>query len=242
MNTTKQFELIVFDWDGTLMDSRAQIVSCMRQALHDCRLPDMNDLELQQVIGLGLHEAVRQLLPEQPDAVIEQVVAAYRVRWLGAPPGLSRFFKGIEALLYRLSEHDVPMAVATGKSRTGLDRQFSETDTGHLFAISRCADESLSKPAPDMLLEILETLAKKPEDTLVVGDSTYDMQMARSAGVERLAAGYGVHSTEQLSAYDPIGMMRTPGELVSWFELNILGNIPEMDRKRVPLTGHGNSD
>ena len=220
------------------MDSRTQIVGCMRQALHDCTLPDMSDLELQQVIGLGLHEAVRQLLPEQSGAVIEQVVEAYRMRWLGAPPGLSRFFEGIEALLYALSDRGVCMAVATGKSRRGLDRQFSETGTGHLFAASRCADETRSKPAPDMLLEILEMLAKKPQDTLVVGDSTYDMQMARSVGVDRLAAGYGVHNTEQLSAYNPIGMMRTPGELVKWFEHNMSG----VDRERpdtVVLKGSG---
>lgn len=233
MNTAKSFELIVFDWDGTLMDSCVRIVHCMRQALYDCGLPDMSDFELRQVIGLGLHEAVRQLLPAGSDAVIEQVVEAYRARWLSSPSDSSRFFEGIEALLYRLSDKGVLMAVATGKGRRGLDGQFAETDTGHLFAASCCADESLSKPAPDMLLEILETLAQKPEDTLVVGDSIYDMQMARSAGVARLAVGYGVHDAGQLSIYDPIGMMHTPGELVSWFEFNILRDAAECERLSV---------
>ncbi len=213
------------------MDSHAQIVHCMRQALYDCRLPDMSDFELQQVIGLGLHEAVQRLLPEAPDTAIEQVVEAYRTRWLSSPPRASRFFAGIETLLYKLSNKDVLMAVATGKSRKGLDRQFAETDTGHLFAASCCADEYRSKPAPDMLLEILETLVQKPEDALVVGDSTYDMQMAQCAGVARLAVGYGVHNIGQLGIYDPIGVMNTPSELVNWFELNILQDVATENRK-----------
>lgn len=215
------YELIVFDWDGTLMDSRAQIVSCMRQALQETGLPDMPDKELQQVIGLGLKEAVQQLLPRQSNDIVETVSNAYRKRWLTSPPGLSDFFIGIPSLLQKLHGSSLRMAVATGKSRRGLDKQLHETDTGHLFVTSRCADETQSKPAPDMLLEILDETGCSPEHVLVVGDTAFDMQMAQSANVDRLAVTYGVHDMEQLAPYDPVAIVESASELYEWFEINI---------------------
>ncbi len=218
----KSYKLIVFDWDGTLMDSREQIVSCMRQALSECNLPVQPDDELQQVIGLGLQEAVRQLLPRQTAKGVEKVVDAYRHHWLSSPPGLSHFFESIEAMLHRLSGEGYKLAIATGKSRRGLDKQLDETGTRHLFDVSRCADESRSKPAPDMLLEIMDTLECAAQDTLLIGDTTFDMQMAQSADVDRLAVSYGVHSKQQLDVYQPLAILSSSHELVEWFDINIL--------------------
>ncbi len=216
------YELIVFDWDGTLMDSRVQIVSCMRRAMQDAGLPDMPDQELQQVIGLGLMEAVQGLLPDQDNDVVEAVSSAYRKHWLTSPPGLSGFFDGIETLLHSLHTSDKNMAVATGKSRRGLDKQFHETDTGRFFMTSRCADESQSKPAPDMLLEILDETGYSPDNVLVVGDTAFDMQMAKSAQIDRLAVTYGVHDEEQLAPFSPVAIVKSSQELCDWFQINIL--------------------
>ena len=185
-------------------------------------MPDRPDHELQQVIGLGLMEAVMALVPGHDKDFYEALTEAYRKHWLNSPPGLTHFFEGIPDLLSQLHAADICMAVATGKSRRGLDKQFKEEEVGHLFASSRCADETASKPAPDMLLEILQELDKPAGKTLVVGDTEYDLQMAQSAGCDRIAVSYGVHDAVKLSAYAPLEMIHTPSELAQWFNVNML--------------------
>jgi len=218
------YELIVFDWDGTLMDSAGHITYCMRLALKDMGIPSKPDQELQQVIGLGLMEAVMALVPGHNNDFYEALTEAYRQHWLNSPPGLTHFFKGIPGMLSQLHAADICMAVATGKSRRGLDKQFLEENVGHLFAASRCADETASKPAPDMLLEILQELDKPADKTLVIGDTEFDMQMAQSAGCDRIAVSYGVHDKVKLSPYSPLEMIHSPTELVQWFNVNMLHN------------------
>lgn len=227
------YRLIVFDWDGTLMDSSAQIVSCMQQAMAEAGLPSMPDDRVQQVIGLGLDEAVRGLLPDHDDQVVDGVADAYRKHWLSSPPGLSQFFPGVEELLLALYRCGVPLAIATGKSRRGLDKQLAETGVRHYFKTSCCADESLSKPAPDMLLEIMQQASVTPEQVLMVGDTTFDMQMAQSAQVDRVAVTYGVHNRGQLIPYTPVSIVDTSEELCSWFEINILQSHSQMDPRKV---------
>ena len=221
---SKRYELIVFDWDGTLMDSAEHITYCMRLALHDMGIADRPDHELQQVIGLGLMEAVMALVPGHETDFYENLTEAYRKHWLSSPPGLTHFFEGIPELLNQLKAADICMAVATGKSRRGLNKQFVEEDVGHLFAASRCADETASKPAPDMLLELLQELDKPAAKTLVIGDTEFDMQMAQSAGCDRIAVSYGVHDAVKLSSYSPLEMIHSPSELLQWFDVNMFQN------------------
>lgn len=218
---SKAYELIVFDWDGTLMNSLDHITHCLRQAFMDMGLEDRPDHEFQRVIGLGLEQAMMQLAPGRDANFYEQIVQSYRNHWMGSPPGLSQFYEGIPQLLNQLYKHDIPMAVATGKSRRGLDKQLQEENVGHYFSCTRCADESVSKPAPDMLLEILDELSVPASSTLVIGDTEFDMQMAMSAGCDRIAVGYGVHTADSLTTYDPLTIANTPKELTEWFEINL---------------------
>jgi len=218
----RPYELVVFDWDGTLMDSAQHITYCMRNAFQELGLPDRADKELQQVIGLGLVEAMTALVPGEDEAFYEDLSESYRRHWLSSPPGLTRFFDGIHELLTQLHAADIPMAVATGKSRRGLNKQFTEEDIGHLFVTSRCADETVSKPAPDMLLEIIEEMNVPASQTLMIGDTEFDMQMAEAAGCDRIAVSYGVHDAVKLAAYKPLALLETPAQLVHWFDVNLL--------------------
>ncbi|MCW8962777.1 MAG: HAD-IA family hydrolase [Gammaproteobacteria bacterium] len=212
----------MFDWDGTLMDSAQHITWCMRNALQDVGMAERSDEELQQVIGLGLVEAVTALIPGMDDQFYSNLAETYRRHWLSSPPGLTRFFEGITGLLEQLFAADIPIAVATGKSRRGLDKQFIEEDIGHMFVTSRCADETASKPAPDMLLEILDEVNVPASRTLVIGDTAFDMQMAQAAGCDRLAVSYGVHDPLKLEVYQPLALLETPAQLVQWFNVNLL--------------------
>lgn len=218
---SKAYELIVFDWDGTLMNSLDHITYCLRHAFLDMGLEDRPDHELQRVIGLGLEQAMMELVPGQDEEFYEQIVQSYRNHWMGSPPGLSQFYEGIPQLLNQLYSRNIPMAVATGKSRRGLDKQLQEENVGHFFSCTRCADESISKPAPDMLLEILHELSVSASSTLVIGDTEFDMQMARAAGCDRIAVGYGVHTADSLTPYEPVTIANTPKELTQWFEINL---------------------
>lgn len=216
------YELVVFDWDGTLMDSTAHITYCMRLALQDLNLPDQPDSELQQVIGLGLQEAVEALVPGHNQSFYDELADAYRRHWLGSPAGLTRFFEGIPQLLQQLHDEGLPMAIATGKSRRGLDKQLLEEGVEHLFVTSRCADETASKPAPDMLYEIIDEQGVSASRTLVIGDTAFDMQMALTAGCDRLAVSYGVHDAVKLAEFQPLALLDTPAELAEWFGSNLL--------------------
>ena len=217
-----EYKLIVFDWDGTLMDSVDHITYCLRKAMHDMAMPDRTDEELQQVIGLGLEEAMIKLVPGRNDAFYEAIVQSYREHWLGSPPGLTRFYEGIPDLLQEIHDEGIPMAIATGKSRRGLDKQLVEENIGHLFAATRCADESVSKPAPDMLHEIMQELSVAASETLMIGDTEYDMQMAQAAGCDSVAVSYGVHDEMRLSNHQPVGLVNTPAQLAEWVAIYIL--------------------
>lgn len=217
-----KYRLIVFDWDGTLMDSEARIVTCMRLALSDMNVPLQPDHELKQVIGLGLQEALLGLVPDGTADFYQRLTEAYRKHWLDPEVEGSQLFSGIENLLYRLHAAGYLLSVITGKSRRGLAAQFEETGLGKLFASSRCADESRSKPAPDMLCEILAELDMQPSQALVIGDTTYDLGMAQAAGCDRIGVTYGVHEAVQLAGFDPMHLIESPEELVTWFEQNFL--------------------
>lgn len=210
------YKLLVFDWDGTLMDSAAHIVASMRAAIHELNFPPREDDELRNVIGLGLQAALATLYPEGDGLASRALVERYRHYYLQAAPNASQLFEGVEALLAALQERGYLMAIATGKGRAGLNRVLPELGVAHYFCASRCADETLSKPHPRMLLEIMAQMQVSPEETLMVGDTEYDMLMARQAGTDALAVSYGVHEKMRLQCCGPIGCVDSVEALHDW--------------------------
>ncbi len=213
-----KLKLIVFDWDGTLMDSEARIVDCMRSALDDAGCRRLADGQIRDIIGLGLGEAIRALLPAESEATRDEVTERYRHHWLHGGRQPSPMFPGAEQTLRRLAEQDYLLAVATGKSRRGLQRAFDESGLQPLFQASRCADESFSKPHPQMLLEIMDRLGVGPTETLMIGDTEYDMQMAANAGAWGLGVSHGVHSAERLRANRALDCLDSLLEIPAWLE------------------------
>jgi len=229
------FKLIVFDWDGTLMDSEAKIVACMQAAFADNGAPVPTRALARNVIGLGLAQAMAQLMPEAGAGLQERVVDRYRYHYLGADQTPSALFPGARELLDGLLRRDYLLAVATGKSRRGLDFALSDTGIAGRFHATRCADETFSKPHPEMLLQIMEELGVAAEDTLMVGDTEYDMQMARNAGTRALAVAYGVHDRARLLAQGPLHCVEALTEIGPWihaFEERVRGGavpgVPEL--------------
>ncbi len=211
-----RYKLVVFDWDGTLMNSAAHIVASMRAAIRDLNFPHREDNELRNVIGLGLQEALTRLFPEGDGLPSQALVERYRHHYLHAAPNSSQLFKGVEALLAELQGRGYLMAIATGKGRAGLDRVLPEVGVAHYFCTSRCADETLSKPHPRMLLEIMAQMQVSPEETLMIGDTEYDMLMARQAGTDALAVCYGVHEKARLQRCGPIACVDSIEALHGW--------------------------
>ena len=195
---SKLYDLIVFDWDGTLMDSEARIVACMQMAAEDCEIEVPSAEAARDIIGLGMMEAVTTLFQGIDVADAGRLVEAYRRHWLGDRLGASILFPGARELVGALSEAGSLLAVATGKSRRGLDMVLSETGLGTRFHATRCADEAHSKPHPQMLEELMVDLDTPPSRTLMIGDTEYDMQMAVNARVACVGVAHGVHAPERL--------------------------------------------
>lgn len=212
----KQFDLIVFDWDGTLMDSEAKIVNCIQAAATDCDLQVPTRNAARRVIGLGLHEALSTLFPTQSTSRLEMLVARYRQHFLHDDKTEMVLFPGVREGLASLVDQGYLLAVATGKARRGLQKVLRSTETAHLFISTRCADETFSKPHPQMLEEILAESGVGRQQALMVGDTTYDMQMACNAGVARLAVSYGVHTREQLLEHEPLACLDNFAEVRGW--------------------------
>lgn len=215
----ERFDLIVFDWDGTLMDSAAAIVRAMQAAARDLDLPPPPDERARYVIGLGLGDALRHAIPELEEAAYPRMVERYRHHYLSSDHELS-LFEGVDALIDALAGRGHLLAVATGKSRLGLNRALSHTGLGRYFHATRCADECFSKPHPAMLEELMDELGAAPERTLMIGDTTHDLQMARNARTAGLAVGFGAHPVEVLVAESPLACVLTPGELAGWLLAN----------------------
>jgi phosphoglycolate phosphatase len=211
-------ELIVFDWDGTLMDSEARIVACIQAAFSDVGATPPSYEVSRSIIGLGLTEAMRVLYPEGGDAQRESLATRYRWHFLNANQTPSPLFAGVRELLDWLRAENYFLAVATGKSRRGLNVALDDTGLGEVFHATRCADEAFSKPHPEMLLQIMQELGVKGEHTLMVGDTEYDMQMAKNAGAKALAACYGVHERDRLLEHRPLGCLRSLREMRPWLE------------------------
>ncbi|HXZ92164.1 MAG TPA: HAD-IA family hydrolase [Burkholderiales bacterium] len=210
-----RYALIVFDWDGTLIDSPAAIVECIQQASRDLGL-DVPDRErASHVIGLGLEDSLRKAVPQLPRERYGEFVASYRRHFLAREDSMP-LFPGVRRLLERLRGRGHRLAVATGKSRRGLERALAASGLGTHFSCSRCADETIPKPDPAMLRELMAELEVGPERALMVGDTSHDLLMARSAGVDALAVSYGAHPESELRALEPLACLASVEELAKW--------------------------
>lgn len=219
MGSETLYRLIVFDWDGTLIDSAAAIVECIQQASRDMGLPVPDREAASHVIGLGLEDSLRRAVPALPRERYLDFAARYRTHFLAREAGMALFL-GVRELLERLQAQGRLLAVATGKSRQGLDRALQASALAARFAASRCADETHPKPHPAMLLELMDELGVEPERALMVGDTSHDLEMARAAQVDAVAVTYGAHPPATLRALEPRGCVASVAELAAWLDAN----------------------
>lgn len=210
------FRLLVFDWDGTLMDSIGSIVACTRATLEDLGLPGLPDEKIRGTIGLGLRETVEVLWPGGGEEVFSQVLECYRKHWLATWRDLPLLFDGVPEMLAELAADGYLLAVATGKSRRGLNHVLEQTGLAGLFHATRTVDEAFSKPHPQMLLDILDELGVKAGDAVMIGDTTYDLEMARSAGTASVGVCTGSHCREELERFGPVACLEGVVGLREW--------------------------
>jgi len=215
----RRYPLIVFDWDGTLFDSAAVIAEGIQHAARDMSLPVPDRETASHVIGLGLGDSLRHAMPTLPPERYEEFLALYRRYFLEREDTLT-LFGGIPELLAELKERGHRLAVATGKPRRGLDRALQSSGLGALFAATRCGDETQPKPHPAMLLELMDQLQLRASDLLMIGDTSHDLGMAKSAGVDAVAVSYGAHPHESLRAWEPRACCSSVVELRQWLTAN----------------------
>lgn len=190
--------LVVFDWDGTLMDSIGRIVSSMQNTAQQTGLPVPTEVSVRDIIGLSLEPAIEKLFGVLNATQMNNFLTQYRDEYVDLNTTPSPLFHDAKAVLSQLSSAGYRLAVATGKARRGLKRVWTESDTEHYFDTSRCASETKGKPDPQMLYEIMSELKTQPEHTVMVGDSVHDMKMAVAAGVQAIGVSFGVHDAERL--------------------------------------------
>lgn len=212
----KRYDLIVFDWDGTLMDSTAIIAGSIQSACFDLELPIPDDETARHVIGLGLNEALRHAVPDAPEAMYAPLVARYRHHFLAQEQAIP-LFPGARETIVELFDSGYLLAVATGKNCAGLARALQSCQMKHYFHATRTAEQTFSKPNPTMLLELMEVLSVGADRTLMVGDTTHDILLAQNAGVDVVAVGFGAHPTAQLRALQPQALVDDFVQLRNWF-------------------------
>lgn len=214
---SRHYELVIFDWDGTLMDSAGAIVYALQAAAVDIGVEPPSEAAARHIIGLGLGDALRHALPNLPEASYGALSERYRRHYLSRDNELV-LFDGVQALLDGLAEAQIPLAIATGKSRAGLDRALALTGIGPRFLASRCADECHSKPHPQMLEELMDEFGVMPDRVVMIGDTSHDLNMARNARVDGVAVTYGAHPAESLLALQPVFCADSVAALHAWFE------------------------
>jgi phosphoglycolate phosphatase len=212
-NKLPRYKLVIFDWDGTLMDSADKIVNCMQLAAKQCDMPIPTYEEVGHIIGISLKPAIMQLFSITDSELGDRLVQAYKEAFVSVDVTPCPLFPDVEKLLSNLKTAGCTLAVATGKARRGLDRAWKQTNTGVFFSASRTADEAQSKPSPDMLLQLLDELGFEASDAVMIGDTTYDMQMAKTIGMDRIGVSYGVHAQVHLEALEPVALVHSIKEL-----------------------------
>jgi phosphoglycolate phosphatase len=212
---TKHYDLIVFDWDGTVMDSTAVIAGSIQAACRDLDLPVPSDEAARHVIGMGLAQALHYAVPDAPEEMLQPMVERYRHHYLAQDEAIP-LFAGAREMIAELHAAGYWLAVATGKSHIGLERAMQSSGMGIYFHAMRTADRTFSKPHPAMLQEIMGELGIEPSRVLMVGDTTHDLQMAINAGVDAVGMTHGAHPEDQLRELKPLALLDDFDELRAW--------------------------
>ena len=211
----RRFDLIAFDWDGTLFDSTKIIVRCIQRAVADVGGTVPGDREAAYVIGMGLAQALAHAAPDVPQEKYPELGARYRHHYMAHQDDLV-LFDGVLPMLAELKSRHHWLAVATGKSRRGLDEALASSQLQGVFDGSRTADETAGKPHPRMLEELMREFGTDPARTLMIGDTTHDLQMALNAGCAAVGVGYGAHSADEFAALSPLFVAPTVPDLHRW--------------------------
>ncbi|VAW47107.1 Similar to phosphoglycolate phosphatase, clustered with ribosomal large subunit pseudouridine synthase C [hydrothermal vent metagenome] len=212
----KKYKAVIFDWDGTLMNSENRIVNSIQHAAKACRFPVLSHDESKQIIGLSLENAILGLYPEAEQHQVIAMAEAYTQFFLEESDVPMEAFDGAEALLFNLSQSKIKLAIATGKSRKGLNQVLKESGFGVYFDMTRTPVESASKPDPLMLEQILTEFKLSADEAVMIGDTTFDMEMAQNIGMDRVALSHGVHQMEVLSPYNPVAELNSLQALNTW--------------------------
>lgn len=208
--------LYIFDWDGTLCDSLEKIVRCTKAAARELGIEEPSEDAVKNIIGLSLMPAIQQLFPSITEAELKELLKLYSVLFKDDDTGAPQLYAGARETLEHLLEQGHHIAVATGKSRQGLNRVLKSLAMEDFFHASRCADETASKPDPTMLRELLNEFAVNADQAIMIGDTEYDMGMARAIAMPRIAVSYGAHEIHRLRPYQPVHCLDDIAELVAW--------------------------
>ncbi len=219
-HSDRRYDLIVWDWDGTIMDSTPTIVHCIQQSCRDLGFKVPDDALASSVIGLGIHDSLRRAVPWVEPIHFQKLTDRFRFHYLAKDHELD-LFVGIRELLESLRADQYLLGVATGKSRVGLDRSLKHHQIGHLFHETRTADESFSKPHPGMLLELSDVTQVPTRRILMIGDTTHDLDMAANAGVDAVAVTYGAHPPETLKESPSLVHVDNVAQLSKWLQENL---------------------
>jgi phosphoglycolate phosphatase len=213
---SRDLRLFVFDWDGTLMDSIGSIVACSRAMMDELDLGGVADETIRGTIGLGLRETMEVLCPGGGEEMFARILESYRKHWIATWRDQPLLFEGVRETLAALTEEGYLLAVATGKSRRGLDHALAQTGLDEVFHATRTVDEAFSKPHPQMLLDILDELGVPPRAAVMIGDTTYDLEMARNARTAAVGVCSGSHAREELLRLQPLACLGAVTELPGW--------------------------
>jgi len=210
------FKLLVFDWDGTLMDSVATIVACAQAMLGELGLPQPPDALIRSTVGLGLRETIDRLVPGCDAELYRRVVDTYRTHWLTTYQNLPLLFPGVPDMLRQLADEGYLLGIATGKGRRGLEHALRTSGLVGVFHATRTVDEAPSKPNPGMLLDLLDELGARPDEAVMIGDTTYDLAMAQAAGTAGVAVLSGSQAREELERFLPLACLPSVAGVPDW--------------------------
>jgi len=214
--SSKKLKLVIFDWDGTIMDSVAKIVTSMQRAAKRENLVVPSDQAVKDIIGLSLAPAIEQLFPAISNKAIESLVSIYKEEYLILDKTPSVLFDGITDVFDALTKRQIKIAVATGKARAGLERLIAQANVGHYFCDTMTADEAHSKPHPQMIEDLIARQNVTIDEVIMIGDSKLDLTMANNAGVKSIGVSYGAHDATQLKTCNPLGVVNTAPELLDY--------------------------
>jgi phosphoglycolate phosphatase len=213
-----QYSFVIFDWDGTLMDSTGRIVSAMQTSAKITGLPIPSKDEVKSIIGLSMQAVMQTLFPTCDENTNQKFLEVYRHQYVTGDKTPSPLFDGALENLNWLKQQSIPIAVATGKARAGLNRVLAEVNLLNFFDITICADEAQSKPHPEMVEHLMQQAGKSQQETLVIGDSVHDLGMANAAGVASIGVTSGANEYAQLAAHNPLFILKNVAHFKAWCE------------------------